>query len=167
TADPRHMLNAQAWQPPTGGDPTSPGTAIDFGGGSAMAFSGIGSMLSNIGNAIKDAAYGTLSAARELIANTVRPIIEGLMSPINSAAGLFGAPGEMVAGAGSMLVDRALDWIAGVDNDVDSAISASGLGRGLEWARTQAGKPYVWGAVGPHGYDCSGFLSALTNVVLG
>lgn len=26
----------------------------------------------------------------------------------------------------------------------------------LDWARTQLGKPYVWGAAGPHGYDCSG-----------
>lgn len=27
-------------------------------------------------------------------------------------------------------------------------------GPALAWARTQAGKPYVWGGVGPGGYDC-------------
>lgn len=29
-----------------------------------------------------------------------------------------------------------------------------GGGPALQWASTQAGKPYLWGGVGPHGYDC-------------
>jgi TP901 family phage tail tape measure protein len=37
----------------------------------------------------------------------------------------------------------------------------------LAWARTQVGKPYIWGASGPTGYDCSGFQSAITNLLLG
>jgi len=41
------------------------------------------------------------------------------------------------------------------------------LRRALEWAGSQAGKPYIWGGVGPAGYDCSGFMSAIANVVLG
>lgn len=35
------------------------------------------------------------------------------------------------------------------------------------FAKRQAGKPYGWGAVGPSSYDCSGFMSALTNVLRG
>lgn len=38
---------------------------------------------------------------------------------------------------------------------------------GMNFARSQAGKPYVWGGVGPGGYDCSGFMSAITNVLRG
>ncbi|NUT08181.1 MAG: phage tail tape measure protein [Hamadaea sp.] len=41
------------------------------------------------------------------------------------------------------------------------------IGRALAWAKTQVGKPYIWGAAGPQGYDCSGFMSAITNVLLG
>lgn len=36
-----------------------------------------------------------------------------------------------------------------------------------DWARAQVGKPYIWGGVGPAGYDCSGFMSAITNVLTG
>jgi TP901 family phage tail tape measure protein len=46
---------------------------------------------------------------------------------------------------------------------IDRAHASGGLG----FARSQAGKPYVWGGVGPGGYDCSGFMSAITNVILG
>ncbi|WP_238402510.1 NlpC/P60 family protein [Cellulomonas sp. H30R-01] len=34
--------------------------------------------------------------------------------------------------------------------------SAGGGAAAVEWARTQLGKPYIWGGVGPEGYDCSG-----------
>jgi hypothetical protein len=42
-----------------------------------------------------------------------------------------------------------------------------GLIGGLNFAKAQAGKPYIWGGVGPRGYDCSGFMSAILNVVQG
>lgn len=39
------------------------------------------------------------------------------------------------------------------------------LGAAIDFAKKQAGKPYIWGGVGPRGYDCSGFQSAVTNVL--
>jgi len=30
--------------------------------------------------------------------------------------------------------------------------------RAFDWARTQAGKPYIYGGIGPAGYDCSGLV---------
>jgi TP901 family phage tail tape measure protein len=42
-----------------------------------------------------------------------------------------------------------------------------GIAGGLAFALSQRGKPYGWGAVGPGAYDCSGFMSAITNVILG
>lgn len=37
----------------------------------------------------------------------------------------------------------------------------------LAWAKTQVGKPYGWGAVGPAAYDCSGLVSAVINKAFG
>lgn len=48
-----------------------------------------------------------------------------------------------------------------------AAIMKSYGGNALAWARTQVGKPYLWGGVGPGGYDCSGFMSAIVNVMRG
>jgi hypothetical protein len=45
--------------------------------------------------------------------------------------------------------------------------SAPGTAGALRWAKTQVGKPYLWGGVGPGGYDCSGFLSAIVNKIQG
>lgn len=53
------------------------------------------------------------------------------------------------------------DWM-NVGGDVGGR-----LGAALGFARQQAGKPYIWGGVGPRGYDCSGFMSAIHNVILG
>lgn len=36
-----------------------------------------------------------------------------------------------------------------------------------KFARSQVGDPYVWGGAGPNGFDCSGFQSAITNVIRG
>lgn len=39
-----------------------------------------------------------------------------------------------------------------------SARSAPARVRAFDWARSQAGKPYEYGATGPYGYDCSGLV---------
>ena len=42
-----------------------------------------------------------------------------------------------------------------------------GLEGVLKFVRSQVGKPYMWGGVGPRGYDCSGLVSAAINVARG
>lgn len=47
------------------------------------------------------------------------------------------------------------------------AKAGGGLAGTMNFGRSQAGKPYIWGGVGPNGYDCSGFVSALINYAKG
>ena len=47
------------------------------------------------------------------------------------------------------------------------ALDPNAIFKAKQFAQGQVGKPYVWGGVGPNGYDCSGFMSALTNVLRG
>ena len=46
-------------------------------------------------------------------------------------------------------------------------ISPGIIAKAMEWARQQAGKPYIWGGTGPGGFDCSGFMSGIANVIRG
>lgn len=81
------------------------------------------------------------------------------------------ALGGAATGAGlARKVSAGRDAVAKLDGArMESYIEAttSGLTGALNFARRESGKPYIWGAVGPHGYDCSGFMSALLNVVQG
>jgi TP901 family phage tail tape measure protein len=45
--------------------------------------------------------------------------------------------------------------------------TGSGTGAAVDFAKAQDGKPYIWGGVGPAGYDCSGYMSAIANVLTG
>lgn len=49
----------------------------------------------------------------------------------------------------------------------DPRFAAGGIVAAKAFARRQHGKPYIWGGVGPRGYDCSGFQSAILNVLEG
>ncbi|MFB4312940.1 phage tail tape measure protein [Actinomadura sp. 21ATH] len=60
------------------------------------------------------------------------------------------------------------EFIGWVKKNLEDLFQGGGdFGKALAWAKNQAGKPYVWGGVGPGGYDCSGFMSAITNVIRG
>jgi TP901 family phage tail tape measure protein len=41
------------------------------------------------------------------------------------------------------------------------------MAHALSWAQAQEGKPYIWGGTGPGGFDCSGFMSGIANVLSG
>ena len=64
------------------------------------------------------------------------------------------------------VVDSAIEFLKALI-EREGAAGAEGAGRALAFAHSQVGKPYVWAAAGPGGYDCSGFMSAITNVIRG
>lgn len=54
----------------------------------------------------------------------------------------------------------------GLVADTGSAVNAAVL-RAQQFARQFHGRRYQWGGVGPGGFDCSGFMSAIVNVLRG
>jgi hypothetical protein len=77
--------------------------------------------------------------------------IPGAMSRYNTKVG-------QAAWASAQKIEKKLKEVS---------LGGPGIAKALKWARSQAGKPYIWGGVGPRGYDCSGFMSAITNVAKG
>ncbi|MDF5755826.1 hypothetical protein [Spongiactinospora sp. TRM90649] len=81
--------------------------------------------------------------------------VEAMASRANALYGNWaGQIGQRV----SKIVDRMYQ---------DAASGGPKVARALTWARTQAGKPYIWGGVGPRGYDCSGWWSVLLRKIKG
>lgn len=79
---------------------------------------------------------------------------------------ILGVPGFK---DGGVMVDGnavAAPLIGRLTNAIDS-IGGQRVLDAQAFAQAQVGKPYVWGAVGPDAYDCSGLWSAIVNVAMG
>jgi hypothetical protein len=98
-----------------------------------------------------------------------------LTNPVKGAEKLIGkilgshVPGsgqirDIIAGIPGWLKSSIIKW---VKDKLGAFGGGPGISRAISFAKSQAGKPYIWGGVGPRGYDCSGFMSALVNVIKG
>jgi TP901 family phage tail tape measure protein len=118
----------------------------------------IGDLAKSAWNSLKDHAKHAVSFLMNPFINKAQDLIPGLDYPITKG----------LAKAG---IDKIIPWVSDFDTIMEKKIKAAGNkyggGDALKWARSQVGKPYVWGGVGPGGYDCSGFMSAITNKLRG
>ena len=131
------------------------GLAFARGGvvpGFAGAF-GLGGVVKGFIRGVRDFTIGNVGAAAKKLLDKLIGHVPG--------SGLFR---DMIAKVPVWIRDKILGWIK---SKIDSGAGGVRVQRALQWARSQAGKPYVWGGVGPGGYDCSGFMSAITNVIQG
>ena len=90
----------------------------------------------------------------------------GVSSAANAVNSMFDATTAALSVALSKQLNKLLTQLsfgAGSPLGWAGSLTPAGIVRGQEFASSQAGKPYVWGAVGPGGYDCSGFQSAVLN----
>lgn len=70
---------------------------------------------------------------------------------------------DAVAGVPKKLAGSLVQWF----KDKVGFGGGKGVGKAMQFAKAQAGKPYVWGGVGPRGFDCSGLWSSIVNVIKG
>ncbi|MEU0467321.1 hypothetical protein ABZ215_25240, partial [Amycolatopsis sp. NPDC006131] len=115
-----------------------------------------GGYVSGPGSSTSDSIQARLSNGEYVIpaaiTKKVRPFLDALRAGEGEAMQAAGylpgyAQGGIVANTGSQL----------------NAVTARVVG----FLNQQKGKPYIWGGVGPVGFDCSGLVSAATNVARG
>jgi phage-related protein/cell wall-associated NlpC family hydrolase len=115
----------------------------------------VGGRVSGAGTGTSDSIPALLSngefVVREAIARQAMPFLQALNAGQAEALQATGArryaSGGIVADTGSQL---------------NAAVTRASV-----FAMQQDGKPYVWGGVGPGGFDCSGLMSAITNTLRG
>ncbi|MFI7240112.1 phage tail tape measure protein [Streptomyces cyaneofuscatus] len=92
-------------------------------------------------------------------------VVKPLINKISGSASLYR---DMVTRIPKKMIESIIGYSGKADGKMEAAgIGGKGFKGALSWARAQAGKPYLWGGVGPAGFDCSGFLSAIENVIRG
>lgn len=87
------------------------------------------------------------------ITKRARPFLEALRAGTPEALQAAGVPVPRFAEGGLV--------------DIHGQQTGAAIAGAVKFAKAESGKPYIWGGVGPVGYDCSGFMSAITNVLRG
>jgi hypothetical protein len=119
----------------------------------AGAFAG-GGIVGGFLKGMKDFAFGNIGKA-------ARGVLDRLFGGKVPGTGFFR---DTISKLPDWIKAKVLSFITG---HAGEGAGGKGMRGALNWARGQAGKPYVWGGVGPGGYDCSGFMSAVLNVIQG
>ena len=101
-------------------------------------------------------------------------LVEMFMDPVKWVGGRVNGLIDKIPGAGlarDLGVGTARKIVAGVVEWVKNKLGFGGAGGSVGAAqaflRAQDGKPYVWASAGPGGYDCSGIVSAVWNLLHG
>lgn len=132
------------------------GLAFARGGivpGFAGAF-GFGGIIGDFIKGVKDFTIGNVAkGAKSLLDNILGAAVPG-----------GGILKQVIQGIPNWISDKVLSWIGA---KVDTGVGGKGVEAAMRFARAQNGKPYVWAGVGPGGYDCSGFMGAIQNVIHG
>jgi TP901 family phage tail tape measure protein len=83
----------------------------------------------------------------------------------NSISGLLGkVPGagpfvNMAKSIPGIMIDKMIDRAKSLFN------SEGPVGKAMVFLKEQIGRPYIWASAGPDGYDCSGIVSAIYNIM--
>ncbi|MER6492730.1 hypothetical protein [Streptomyces griseorubiginosus] len=130
-------------------------------GKAASAAAGAGSKAWNV---IKKGASWLgdtlLGSAKAGVKSVVNPLLAGF-------PGMDTGFGKLIRRIPNKIVDALFGYSKKADDKGAGGIGGPKIQAALNWAKSQAGKPYIWGGVGPAGFDCSGFMGAIENVLRG
>lgn len=115
--------------------------------------------LGGLKNLVLGAISGPFGAAVDAVAKLGKTAVRAAIPGSGSSMETLGT------GMIDKIATTIKDWVK--QNDVAPDIGGGNADAALAWAKTQVGKPYQWGGVGPAGYDCSGFMGAIQNVIQG
>jgi hypothetical protein len=100
------------------------------------------------------------ASARAGVKNVVDPLLRNF-------PGMDTGFGQMIRRIPTSIIDTLFGYSKEADKRGGGGIGGPKIQAALRWAKAQAGKPYIWGGVGPKGFDCSGFMGSIENVIRG
>ncbi|GHD70121.1 hypothetical protein GCM10010317_076740 [Streptomyces mirabilis] len=168
-----------ALAPAFGGNPSMPtdrslryangGITQRFGDGGIFGWiNSAASAVKGVGSAAWNGIKKGASWLADTLESSARAGVKHVVDPL-----LAGFPG-MDTGIGKMIrkiPDKIIDTLFGYSKKADdkggSGIGGPRIQAALNWAKTQAGKPYQWAGNGNPSWDCSGFMSAIESVIRG
>lgn len=107
-------------------------------------------------------------SAREVRGAGGHAAIEAMRAMWRGGSTGFAAGGPVMGSARvAAALDMSIDRLTHLLADRLAKRLGSGGGQLLPFIRSNVGKPYGWGSAGPNSYDCSGWVSALVNVLRG
>jgi hypothetical protein len=133
------------------------GEGVGFSkGGVVPKFAGgfsLGGIVDGFVKGLKDFTFGNVE-------RVAKGTLDKLLGGKVPGSGFFR---DAIAAIPSRLKTMVLEW---VKKHIGFG-GGKGENNALRWAMSQVGKPYIWGAAGPGGYDCSGFMGSIENVIRG
>jgi hypothetical protein len=160
-----------ALAPVFGGNPmTATDTTLRYKDGGIFGWIGKGlNKVAGVGSAAWNKIKEGAGWLTDTLAGSARAGVDAIVRPLlKSFPGLDTGFGRLLR----HMPTKIIDTLFGFSKTADKKGGAGGVGgpriqAALKWAKSQAGKPYIWGGVGPKGFDCSGFMGAIENVIRG
>jgi TP901 family phage tail tape measure protein len=109
---------------------------------------------------------GGLVGWAENVWDSVTHPLDTIKKPFEAALSSIPGSGmikDFLVGSANRLVNGAVSWV----KSIAGGSGSGSVGKAVNFLHQQDGKPYVWASAGPGGYDCSGIVSAVYNIMHG
>lgn len=110
----------------------------------------------------KGGLVGFLDDVWGAISNPLKFITKPIEGALEQIPGT-GFVKDMLVGMGKKL----MSGLTGFLTSSGGGAASGSVGKAQSFLRAQDGKPYIWASAGPDGYDCSGIVDAVYNILKG